>query len=395
MECLGVTLIILAIVAVNAVLRGSRQGASTDQSGVHGVANDVPRGLRVRCGHDSVELEQGTRVPVLAVRAQGAIVAPTDRYDARFHVRIADITENDDEPQPVFCAITEFADENGFYAFEQDTTIPYRASVLADMPLARIPVFALGFPRKGRRKLRVVLALTDQATSEHVIDADHTIIWCDNDRLGYLDLREKSLEQYKSAALLALAVSAADGYIDQREYQIIRRFFAERIVEDTDEEELKRSISNVLREPLQALRQGEEKPSQIIRRVCEKFRVGGDPIMAQVAFELCVDVVAADGTVRSREEQVLQFVAERLQLPQSYVREVRDRNLRLSMYEESDKSALVDMPRGLSETEKIEFLNREYRKWRSRVTHSDPSIAAEAALRLKRITKLRQGLTHD
>ncbi|MFQ5668662.1 MAG: hypothetical protein ACE5I7_19840 [Candidatus Binatia bacterium] len=51
------------------------------------------------------------------------------------------------------------------------------------------------------------------------------------------------------------------------------------------------------------------------------------------------------------------------------------------------------MPAGLSHKEKLEFLNSEYRKWRTRVTHSDANVAAEASLRLERITKLRRELT--
>ena len=63
------------------------------------------------------------------------------------------------------------------------------------------------------------------------------------------------------------------------------------------------------------------------------------------------------------------------------------------MYNEAGEASLLEMPPGLSHQEKIDFLNREYRKWRLRVTHKDPEVAADASLRLERITKMRRELT--
>ena len=106
-----------------------------------------------------------------------------------------------------------------------------------------------------------------------------------------------------------------------------------------------------------------------------------------------LEVAAADDVMHENEKQSLQFIATQLQLPDDFVREVHDRNLRLHMYDEAEDEALIGMPHGLSHEEKIDYLNKEYTKWRSRATHKDPKITAEASLRLQRITKMRRQLT--
>ena len=65
------------------------------------------------------------------------------------------------------------------------------------------------------------------------------------------------------------------------------------------------------------------------------------------------------------------------------------------MLRDQSLDALLDMPTGLSIEEQISFLNREYQKWRSRVTHKDANIRTEAEIRLKRITERRRELDEN
>ena len=62
------------------------------------------------------------------------------------------------------------------------------------------------------------------------------------------------------------------------------------------------------------------------------------------------------------------------------------------MYGRDAEERLVEMPEGIDVQQKIDFLNKEYRKWRGRVTHADAKVRTEATMRLTAITKLRKKL---
>jgi len=329
----------------------------------------------------------------MRVSISGAIIVPRPKEPVRFRVRISDVNDSSDDPYPVFCMIPDIADEDGVYAFNEPTEIPYQFSQVDDMPITAIPLFALAGPKKGLRRIRVTVAITPDYGMEPVFATGSTTFTFTQEAIGYIEIKERTKARERQIATLALGVSAADGRIDKRETAVIRRFFAERFTGRHDAEHGREKITQTLQETLNRLRSGQEKPSKLVTRLCNELREDGDPAVTQAAYELCVQIVAADEAVNKREQRTLAFIAQRLGLPEKFVREVQDRNVRLTMYEEVGDEQLVGMPVGLSDSEKREFLSQEYRKWRARVTHSDPKIAAEASLRLRRIAKLRGQLS--
>ena len=138
--------------------------------------------------------------------------------------------------------------------------------------------------------------------------------------------------------------------------------------------------------------QGSPRLKELMDGICSQLVDDGDESVKQTAYELAVKVVAADDEVDEREHQALRFVAERLDLPPGFVKEVHDRNLRANMFSSNDSEMLLGIPPGMSADEKKEFLSSEYRKWRSRVTHSDAHVASEASVRLQQIAKARAAL---
>ena len=367
--------------------------------------------LVVRCHRDTLTTDEGVEIEVVKVSASGSVIVPFDNCPCRLSVRVLDVTDQkqDEVPMPVVSLIPDLCDESGFIKIAQEITVPYRISTFSDLPVALLIPDAMVLPRRGHRKLRVCVRIQPAAGARPSVDRGSTqeqwLEWAvplsakamggkegsalldhHQEAYGYLETRQRQLDVYKLVAKLALGVCAADGRIDKREAGVVRQFFEERLAGIDDREEHKKALNRALREA-----QVEAKGGAIDQgAVCGQIAELHGPQVAQEAYELCVQIVAADERVASEENAMLRRVAAALNIPDTLAHELRDRFLALSMFEDRSPEALLGMPAGLPREEQIAFLNREYQKWRSRVTHKDATIRAEAEMRLKLVTKLRR-----
>ena len=129
---------------------------------------------------------------------------------------------------------------------------------------------------------------------------------------------------------------------------------------------------------------------QQIQSSAKKLLGFNDNRICQDAYELCSQIAAADTKVSEEEQLTLKIVAKELNIDTKVEREIHDRYFRVDMFRERSRDSLLDMTTGLSTNEQISFLNREYQKWRTRVTHKDAKIRTEAEMRLKRIAERRR-----
>ena len=389
MEILGIIVFFVVI----AVIRGALENASHQRT-IDRLADEVGKGLTIRCRPDTWQPEDSDeRWSVIHVILSGTVVCPRPNYPACFRVRVLDVTDSNDDPMPVFCGVSELSDDDGVYAFDQECELPYEVSSIDKMDLASIPSFALVGPREGRRQLRVFVMITGAHNIENVLAAGEVTHQYTQEMVGYATRRENTEKFERQIAMLALTVSASDGHIDKRESKVIRRFFAEAYESRDDGEERKRDVTKVLQSTLKKLKSGDETPDEIIDRVCGDLHAADDGSASQAAYELCVDVVAADDSVEPVERETLNRIGSRLGLSREFVTEVEERAFRLSMFDEIEEEDALGIPRGLSPEDKIKHLDQEYRKWRRRVTHSDPSVASDASMRMERIAKLRSQLS--
>jgi tellurite resistance protein len=334
-------------------------------------------------------------MPVKQVSVSGTFQVPREGQMVMFRVWIGDVTESLEKAKQLRCFIPDITDAQGNYSFTQELSIPHQFLKVEMMPITSIPLFALRCPRQGIRRLRVSVAITpiDQ-TSPKYASGTKTFQYLQTE-MGYVDLKERWVRTQaleNQVAILALATSADDGHMGKDEAAVIREYFRSRF-EDSDEgEERRERVNTTLKSTFQDFLARRKKPRKVIGAVCQKLVKNGDTDLLHEAYELCVRVVAADGDIHRREQQVLDYVAEKLRLPEGFVREVHDQNFRLNMFGQADEERSVGMPSGLTSDEKREFLNQEYRKWSRRQAHSDSAIAADASLRLSRIAALRAEL---
>lgn len=376
-----VVFIVLAIIG-NLLPNEETSGSSTSPTGDE---------FRISYKFDDIADANDTKPYIIArFTFSGTITVPKDNQRVNCCVNLLDITESYDDPYPILCHLSDFANEDGFFHSRQEFEIPYSNTVFKSLELVSIPLFPLVGPKKGWRKWQAYIFIADFYNEDLVYASATTILKYKQPDIGYLEYKEFAQKQQQNMAKLALGLAAADGRITKTETSSIREFFSQLFSQYEDAPERKKFVTETLQSTLNELRSGVNS-STIITSACKSFREDEDSEATQQAYKLCVKVAAADGELGSNEEKALAFIAKLLEIPTGYIEEIHDREVRLHMKNDNQ----IGMPTNLTVEEQKSWLTKEYRKWRQRSTNSDAEIATEATLRVNQIMalldKLNQG----
>jgi hypothetical protein len=375
--------------------------ASQEHSGaVEGLQDELAKGLELTITPDELTLddESGGTLPIYRVTVTGTIYVPADQTPCRITTRIRDVTEGDGEDDilPVFCRMGELASEDGCYEHQIEVTVPHQISGVEGMDVAMIPKESLYLAKRGKRILEVVVFGThvDDAEDEEIFFFGTKRVGYKQKGFGYMESAEFGIEADQAVTGLALAVSAGDGSIDKTELAALQQYLNERIGSARDEEEKeerKKSLQGVYKKMLREIKHSTDRRADF-ERYCNKILSLDSDDFTQDAYELCVKIVAADGVVEDAELRVLKLVVRLLKIPPELDQELRDRHLRLNMFQETNLKQAIDVPMGMTAEDEKAFLNKEYKKWRARVNHSDTNVREEAETRLAEITRRRKEL---
>jgi len=317
-------------------------------------------------------------------------------------VSITDSTHDtkDKDDWPVLSLISDLADSEGLFESHDELTVPYEISTVEDISVLTFPVSALVFPKKGQRQARIRVSLTSSSRSSNMYCRGETFITHQQDTYGYTEIGKRDIEADKAMVVLALCLCAADGHISKTEAAVIRNHCTEAYMDLDHGEAVRRkeAINKTMRTFLDSYMKDYmrgRKVRKLWKQACERIMDRHGAQVAQTAYELCLRVAAADGVADDKELSMLAETAQLLSIPDELDRGLRDRYFKLAMFGSENHDDLLGIPDGLSREEKIEFLNREYQKWRRRATHGNCEIATEATLRVKKIAEARQRLENE
>lgn len=354
--------------------------------------------LTLKLRHSWESLEDGETLELLKATFSGVVAVPYGGMEVSLIYSMVDVTDPDD-PLPVICHIDEFTSgETPIFRLEHRFDIPHQISKINDVNLPPVPTAALMCGRRGQRRLEVTV---------HIINPDDKVIYGygvshttqpQND-YGYLEQGERTAKTDRAIAALGLAICAGDGHIDKRETQAIKRYFAAQFtgLEDEDVAERKERLNEAMRELLAdakenlsqlSLASAAEEVRQRARVVAEM----GSEQLNHAAFQLAMQIVAADDQVDEAELAMIKIIAQELEIPAELDQEMRDRYLKLAMFDNEDRAVALNMPEAMTPEEEKAFLNSEYDKWRRRATHKDPKVREEANARLAAVTRARREL---
>ncbi len=333
-------------------------------------------------------------LPITHIRISGDIYVPYEDYPANVFVRLFDITESTDPAErfPVFCSINDLQDEHGAFEFATTLDIPYQSSSMDNYAICSIPDFDLVPAKRGRRRMIAYVVFSEIDDPDELITFGSLEFDMTFDRVGYLEWEEHALEQETHLVSVFVAASAVDGNIDKVEIDAVKQFFLNRYEGRDDAKKWKSKASEALKAAVGDIQEKRVTPGVMLTKAAKAIVAANEPEIARSAFEVALRAVAADGVVHPKEEKLLTKLATALQLEDKTVRNLRDRILKASMFEGAEDETALGMPAGLDDDGKRAWLSAEYGKWRGRVAHANPEIAAEATTRLERIAKLRTAL---
>lgn len=359
-----------------------------------------PRRFEARVSQTTIEVE-GNTAPIFEIEVRGPISAPYAGFEIQFVVHAFDIT--DGEAKPIFCAL-DWMQETVTPVLEYRTEaapLPYENAIISNWSRkAFVPIDMVTLPRSGQRQLEFRIdVVSANPETRYVIGQRISgvvlasavfktgVTWSE---LGYEEMRERRARIEELTLELAMAVSAADGSMDRVEGAVIRAWLAKRVESIEDEEEKsgeKRRLNGLVTAAYQKATTGELN----MQAMCGELKEISDPAARYDALELCLHVAAADGRAEEEELKTIRQLGEWMQISLDRLRSMEEKILPVSMHVgNADDESLLGLTAAMSPEEVRKHLNREYRKWNSLASHSDPTKREQAKEMLSRIATARR-----
>lgn len=357
--------------------------------------------LRVREINEKNE-QTGYVYPAFEVQVRGSVPVPHDQCPVQFRLHLYDGPE--DGLQPVLCSLQDLQEaQTQAFEWRSDTfAMPFHNGLDDWTTMISIPKEVLVFPAKGERRVgfqfSVVAAenppqfqygFTDGTTGMMyaVCSTNRTF---DNQEEGYEDGEENRRVAMNTAIELSLHMAALGGEVGRPEAEVVKGWMAQAVENFPEEQrkEQKAELGAVAKRAFNAAVNGETDLAEIVRRmndaaaVQEKYN----------ALELCLEVMAADGKAEAQEMEALDRIANMLRVDIKTYHELREQRIaKLTDVGEvsGNLNTMLGITGDMSPEEVKKHLTAQYRKWNSRVSHSDEKVRKRASEMLLLIGEAR------
>lgn len=329
-------------------------------------------------------LSDGSPLEIVRIMAAGPLPVAWDRH-VDFVTSIFDVTEG--EPQIVLAHLESAQEPDSVVFQHRNDSVLLRAgySFTEWVSVAFILPATLQPPRSGTRQLRIITRIVDSAYPPDVqlgfCDSDHPgFIWADTNDLtyffsgkGYVEAEEHAREARALALKVGVAVAMADGSLDPKEGNELKRWAEKSIHHLTGDvrDEQRRNLNSALTSAFAKAKAGRLPLQPLLERLSDI----GDDTSKYEALDLCFDIMAADGVATGDEMRKLEDIAKGLSLDIREFNALRDKKL-LKI------GSSVSTPGGASLTaEQLlgvdpswdaarvrEHLKAEFRKWNNRLS---------------------------
>lgn len=330
-----------------------------------------------------------------------------------FVISIFDETEGLDNLKPIFSYIPEISETKtlAYQMVIQDVYIPAMGGFENFTDFGRIPVELLSPPKKGKKKLLVLVRVFSTHVEpdiefgfggESSVYEISTNFRYEFSEPGYMDKIENQDKIITTSIELALSMAHSDGNLDKSEIKIIKDWIKEKskkfnpetetFVEDDELIKLFEESFNVATEEI---KKGNLSTSIILSTIVEI----ADEKSKHDVVELCYKVLSADGHMDSQEKNLIKIISDELNIKHGDLQNLKDQsilNLSISENEHSSDSVddLLGINDGMSRGQKIQKLKDDFNKWNERLnilSNQDEKRNAQDMIDLisKELKKLR------
>ena len=316
----------------------------------------------------------------------------TGAENTKLTISIMDVTAGQNKSQPVQYADRQLSnsDRKGSPAFCYDTVLGKLLHNVTVIPnwttVARLPADRLMFPRRGQRRLQFEIRVTSSDGKQEIACTQSSLIY-ENEDIGYLDIRD-NIERTKTLTVaLGFAVGAA-GMLNNCEIELIRKWAKENIIDNFCQSSKRAAgkIDKALDKTIIFFKNGHRLN---IRAICSEVAEIAPVGLRYDILELCLNVARAKGTIAAEEWNLIKDMTKWLDINTDKSRLMMQKALPVDIHEVMDVEAILGITSDMSEEKARKQLNNEYRKWNSRVTHSNPHIQTQADRMLQLIAKAR------
>ena len=274
--------------------------------------------------------------------------------------------------------------------------------------MVTIPKEVLIFPARGDRRVGFQFSVvapgnppefnfgfTDGSTGTFYAIA-HAVKSFENAEEGYEEGDDNRRAAMHLTVELGLHIAAADGHIAPEESKVIKDWMGKAIqmVSEEAQKEEREKFKNAANEAYKRTRSGESDIPDVIRRM----NAAANTQERYGALELCMDVMAADGKADPKEMQELDRLATMLRVDPNTYRSLREQ--RIAKIDDVGEVAgnlntMLGITADMTPEQIKQHLTAEYRKWNSRVSHSDEKIRKRASEMLLLIGEARAKYVDD
>jgi len=318
----------------------------------------------------------------------GSIHARRDVQSATLSISIVDATDPEPKTNPVQALVKQWQmpDSSVFSYTAKLGKLPHQVTTISEWTsIALLRLDWLTLPRKGKRELMFITSIFAAEGGEQLACARCYFEYHNRD-FGYLDFKENIQRSKTLAVALAFTVSAVDGKLYDCEIELIKNWSRKNIdLSETSSKE-RRKLEKAFKETIAFFREGNTLNSHDI---CREI-VGIAPLADRESIlNLCLHVAQANGYVTSEELNLLKDFSSWLEIEADKFREMVQKVLPVNMYEVKDVETILGVTSDMNKEKARRRLNKEYSKWSSRVTNSDPEIQSQADQMLKLIAEAR------
>ncbi|MGD8499319.1 MAG: TerB family tellurite resistance protein [Phycisphaerales bacterium] len=354
----------------------------------------------LNCRVRLTEAKEGNCVlDTFGVEICGSIHAPNNTRHTALKISILDVTDGVPNARPVQARSRQWSSPDGsntsVFCYEAELgRLPHQVTALSDWTaVAQLQLDWLVLPRKGRRDLQFNTSVLSADSGQELACAQCTFTY-DNPVFGYMDLQENIERTKVLAVALAFAVSAADDKLYDCEVELIKNWARDNILDNSEQEPdgASHKLDKALGKTVAFFRDGNKLNSyEICREIVEIAPVA----QRYDILDLCLYVAQANGSVAAEELTILRDLASWLEVDADKFRVMMEKVLPIDMHEVTDVEAVLGINSEMSKEKARQHLNKEYSKWNSRVTNSDPEIQSQADQMLKLIMEARGQYTAE
>ncbi len=332
--------------------------------------------------------KEGLISDVLIVEICGSIQTPADTQSVTLRAELMDVTNEYAQGQPILARANQAqGQDSATFYYEADLGKVYQKTITLTgwTTVARIQTNLLLFPRRGKRNVRFRTALLSSQSKEELACANCNFSY-ENTSPGYIDLHENMQHAKTLTVGLAFAVGAADNKLSNCEVDLIKTWAMKNIDLHRSSGRARRKLKKALKKTAGFFRNGGRLNCYEICRDIVQI----SPLSNRYEIlNLCLHVAQTKGSVSAEELAILKNLARWLEVDMDKFRGMMENILPANMHEVRDIEAIL----GLTADMQVEYarrqLNKEYAKWNSRVTNSDPEVQSQADMMLNLIAEAR------